>query len=285
MHHGRGGFRTCDLSRVKATQALRATAQRPRFRAVCVSSPWSSCASRFGRCFHARFHPSAQLLAPAIAEVRAVDRARDVRVLVAQQVARLLGVVAVHRGAVAQRVEVRQSQLAALDVARGRSRRRSSTTRWPRSSCSNSSGNVGRPSGVAGALLRAVERAQDVALAERPARPRGEHERPRPRRRRRARLVLQQHQRRRARQRQRRLALLGLELDALAVAVDLVREADRRRARGRAGRGPPTRARAARSRGRRRRSRAGTASSTAPSTPRASARARRRRRCAAQASR
>ena len=39
-------------------------------------------------------------LAPAIAEVRAVDRPGHVRVLVAQQVTRLLGVVAVHRRAV-----------------------------------------------------------------------------------------------------------------------------------------------------------------------------------------
>jgi hypothetical protein len=47
------------------------------------------------------------LLASAIAEVRAVDRARDVRVLVAQEVARFLRVVTVHRRAVTQRVEVR----------------------------------------------------------------------------------------------------------------------------------------------------------------------------------
>jgi hypothetical protein len=49
----------------------------------------------------------AQLLASAIAEVRAVDRARDVRVLVAQEVARFLRVVTVRRRAVTQRVEVR----------------------------------------------------------------------------------------------------------------------------------------------------------------------------------
>lgn len=60
----------------------------------------------------------AQQLTPASAEMCAVDGTGDVGVLVAQQVARLLGVITVHRGAVAERVEVRQAQLAALHLAR-----------------------------------------------------------------------------------------------------------------------------------------------------------------------
>ncbi len=68
----------------------------------------------------------------------------------AQKVARLLGVVAVHRGAVTERVEVRQPQLAPLDVARNERAvaRRRPAGRARR--CSNSSGNVGRPSGRRG---------------------------------------------------------------------------------------------------------------------------------------
>ena len=46
-------------------------------------------------------------LASAVAEVCAVDGPCDVRVLVPQQVARFLGVVAVHRGAMTERRKVR----------------------------------------------------------------------------------------------------------------------------------------------------------------------------------
>lgn len=43
---------------------------------------------------------------------------RDIRVAVALQIARLLGVIAVHRGTVTKRVEVLQPQLATLHVPR-----------------------------------------------------------------------------------------------------------------------------------------------------------------------
>jgi hypothetical protein len=67
--------------------------------------------------FPSGFHASAKQLAPAIVEVRPVDRARHVAVSVPQQITRLLGVVAVHRGAVAKRVEGRQPQLAQPHLA------------------------------------------------------------------------------------------------------------------------------------------------------------------------
>src|SRR4051812_5026209 len=84
------------------------------------------------------------------------------------------------------------------------------------------------PVRVAGPLLGAVERTQDVALAERSSRARPEHVGARPGRRRRPRLVFQQHQRRRARQRKRRLALVCLQPAPPPLPVHLMREPDRR---------------------------------------------------------
>jgi hypothetical protein len=56
--------------------------------------------------------------APAIVEVCAVDRPCNVAVAVTEQVAGLLRVVAVHRGRVPQRVEVRQRrQFLAREIA------------------------------------------------------------------------------------------------------------------------------------------------------------------------
>jgi len=102
--------------------------------------------------------------------------ARHVRVLVAQQVSRLLGVLAAHRGAVAQRVEVRQGELAALHL--------------PRDEAGavvddhvtvlvvlEQLGERRRPIRLARPLLRP----EHVALRDRPPRPRREYERTRTR--------------------------------------------------------------------------------------------------------
>jgi hypothetical protein len=87
-------------------------AARPRPRPVCRRVVRRSAPL-------ACLHPRPQQLATPIVEVRPVDDPRHLRIPVTQHVARLLGVLAVPRGRVAQRVEVGQRrQLPARDAVR-----------------------------------------------------------------------------------------------------------------------------------------------------------------------
>jgi hypothetical protein len=128
-----------------------------------------SAVRRFHKASMPRLKPNAQLVATLVGEMRPVDDGRDRRVLVSEQVARLLQVLARQRCSMPECVEVRQIQLATLDcpqhvlaslVDHGvavfvvleqlRKRRRAIE--------------------LAGPLRRPIKRSENVALPERPTR-------------------------------------------------------------------------------------------------------------------